>query len=133
MKKIMIMAAVFCFIMGMGTSVMAETKKYEFIFEYEGLYMYSDVASKADTEKNYYVTQTFNARPPEEYPRTRYYSYYNGARVSNPLNLLYNDFNKHFESYTITNVKTGTGYRLYGQNVTGIGSTSSHVVGRWTP
>ena len=133
MRKLMIGLAVFSLVLGMASSVMAETKMYEFIFEYEGMYKYSDVTSKADGETNYYVRQTFSGRPTGEDPRTRYYSYYNNARVSKTLNLSCDDLERHFEAYTIASPQTGTGYQLYGQNVTGLGSTHFHIVGKWTP
>lgn len=109
----------------------AQTASYYFALE-EGQYQIKADASKADNEQNYYVTQTDSAVPTGEKPRTRYYSYYNGNRVSKPLNLRCDDFNRHFEAYTI-NAPAGGGYQLFGEYVSGTGSRTSVIWGRWTP
>ena len=116
-----------------AVSVYAETKTYTFIFDYEGMYKLSEITSKADSESNYYVTQTGAVVSQNTAPRTRYYSYYNRTRVSYPLNLSYDDFAKHYEGYTTANPSTGIGYQLYGQFVTGTGTGFSQITGRWTP
>lgn len=119
--------------LGVGTAmpVMAETATYNFFFE-EGQSHRMAPASKADGEQNYYVTQTFSAATPNELPRTRYYSYYNGNRISKPLNLRCDDFKHHYEAYT-THAPTGSGYDLFGEYVSGTGTGSIQIVGRWTP
>lgn len=119
-------------LLGMATYALGETKTYTFIFDYAGMNKFSEEANKADTETNYYVTQTDTAVSQGTSPRTRYYSYYNGEQASKPLNLSSSDFNRHYEAYTIS-PKTGKGYQLYGQFVTGTGAGFSQVTGRWTP
>lgn len=132
-KIISILAVVSLCIVG-SMPVAAQTVGYEFILE-NGQIKYGAYASKAaDGDCNYYVTQTFTATGVGENPRTRYNSCYNGNVVSNALNLKSSDFAGHFNSYYSNfSAPAGSGYSLKAQYVAGTGSTTSQVVGRWTP
>lgn len=120
-----------CLAIGISLPVAAQTKEFSFILE-NGQYEILAPASKADSEQNYYVTQYFSGVGTGESPRTRYYSYYHKNRVSKPLNLKCDDFQRHFESYTFQ-APTGDGYELFGEYVSGTGSRTSFISGRWTP